>query len=240
MVGWCRAVRIIDSGGLRDVGDTIGRQDMAAGDTIAEVGRHRQRTETFRLMYVCTGNICRSPVAEIMTRHLLIGKLGGRLAAQFDVSSAGVSAVVDSQIHPDTRDELTPWGLDGVIAGRFRARQLRSAMVRESDLVLGANPRHRSAVVERAPEGLKTAFSIREFALLAEAVDPDGLPSDPVTRAHELVEQARLNRGLVKVDPEELTIPDPMGRSRQAHHEAVMLIVDAVHRIVNLIVPSRR
>jgi protein-tyrosine phosphatase len=213
---------------------------VAAGNLIADVGRHRQRTETFRLLYVCTGNICRSPAAEIMTRHLLIGRLGGRLASQFDVSSAGVNAVVDSQMHPDTRDELMPWGLDGVIAGRFRARQLRSAMVRESDLVLGANPRHRSAVVERAPEGLRTAFSLREFALLAEAVDPDVLPSDPVTRAHELVEQARLKRGLVPMDPEEITIPDPMGRSQQAHRAAVMLIVDAVHRIVNMMVPPRR
>ncbi|MDT7703963.1 MAG: low molecular weight protein-tyrosine phosphatase [Pseudonocardiales bacterium] len=233
-------MRVREGGAHGTSGDEIGQQDMAAGDTTVDVGRHRQRTETFRLVYVCTGNICRSPVAEIMTRHLLIGKLGGRLASRFDVSSAGVSAVVDSQIHPDTREELTPWGLDGVIAGRFRARQLRSAMVREADLVLGANPRHRSAVVEQAPEGMKTAFSIREFALLAEAVDPDVLPLDPITRAHELVEQARLNRGLVPIDPEELEIPDPMGRSQKAHHEAVMLIVDAVARIVNLMVPTRR
>jgi protein-tyrosine phosphatase len=66
------------------------------------------------------------------------------------------------------------------------------------------------------------------------------LPLDPITRAHELVEQARLNRGLVPIDPEELEIPDPMGRSQKAHHEAVMLIVDAVARIVNLMVPTRR
>ncbi|MCW0212413.1 MAG: hypothetical protein OJJ54_03565 [Pseudonocardia sp.] len=204
------------------------------------MGRHRQRVDTFRLMYVCTGNICRSPVAEIMTRHLLVGRLGGRLASRFEVSSSGVGAVVDSQMHPDTRDELAPWGLDGVIAGRFRARQLRSAMVRESDLVLGANLRHRSAVVERAPEGLRTAFSLREFALLAEAVDPDVLPADPVLRAHELVEQARFKRGLVPMDPEDLAIPDPMGRSQKAHHDAVMLIVDAVARIVNVMVAPGR
>ena len=44
----------------------------------------------FRILIVCTGNICRSPAAEILTRHLLIGRLGGRAASSFRVSSAGV------------------------------------------------------------------------------------------------------------------------------------------------------
>lgn len=197
--------------------------------------------ETFRLLFVCTGNICRSPAAEIMTRHLLIGGLGGRLAGRFDVSSAGVGAVVGEMMHPDTRDELSPWGLDGLIAGEFRARQLRSSMVRRADLVLGANIRHRSAIVEREPAGLKNTFALREFAALADAVDERMLPDDdPVKRAFELVEQARMKRGLVQLDPEDLMIPDPMGRPQKAHHDAVMLVTDAVYRIVQKIVPPRR
>jgi protein-tyrosine phosphatase len=117
--------------------------------------------ETFRLLFVCTGNICRSPVAEIMARHILIGKLGGREAARFQISSAGVGAVVGEMMHPDTRDELRPWGLDGLVAGEFRARQLRSPMIRRADLVLGANVRHRGAIVEREPAGLRTTFALR-------------------------------------------------------------------------------
>lgn len=195
--------------------------------------------EAFRILFVCTGNICRSPAAEIMTRHLLIGWLGGTLARRFDVSSAGVSAVVGEMMHPDTRDELAPWGLDGVIAGDFRARQLRSAMVRDADLVLGANIRHRSAVVEREPAGLRTTFALREFAALADAVDERMLPDgDPVKRAFELVDQARMKRGLVPMDPDDIAVPDPMGRSQQAHHEAVMKVTDAVYRIVSKIVPG--
>ena len=54
-------------------------------------------------------------------------------------------------MHPDSRAELQPWNLHTAAAERFTARQLRSAMVAESDLVLGATPRHRSAVVERLP-----------------------------------------------------------------------------------------
>jgi protein-tyrosine phosphatase len=206
-----------------------------------DTGYDGNRQETFRLLFVCTGNICRSPAAEIMTKHLLIGGLGGNLARRFEVTSAGVGAVVGEMMHPDTRDELRPWGLDGLIAGEFRARQLRSSMVRRADLVLGANVRHRSAVVEREPAGLRTTFALREFAALADAVDGDMLPpEDPVKRAFELVEQARMKRGLVATDPEDLKIPDPMGQSYEAHHRAVMLITDAVYRIVTKILPPRR
>ncbi|SDH05225.1 hypothetical protein [Pseudonocardia oroxyli] len=197
-------------------------------------------TETFRLLFVCTGNICRSPVAEIMTKHILKGGLGGHEAARFVVASAGVGAVVGEMMHPDTRDELSPWGLDGLVAGEFRARQLRAPMVRRADLVLGANVRHRSAIVEREPAGLRTTFALREFAALADAVDETLLPAeDPVKRATELVEQARMLRGLVRMDPEDLRLPDPMGRPPAAHRHAVELITDAVYRIVQRIVPPR-
>jgi protein-tyrosine phosphatase len=223
-----------------------GGRGRAEAVTLDDVGRHSKpeadpaRADTFRLLFVCTGNLCRSPAAEIMTRHLLIGKLGGREAARFDVSSAGVNAVVGEMMHPDTRDELSPWGLDGVQAGNFRARQLRSSMIRTSDLVLGASLRHRSAVVEREPAGLKNTFALREFAALADAVDECMLPEgDPVKRAQELVEQARMKRGLVPLDREELSIPDPIGKPQQAHHEAVVVITDAVYRIVEKIVPAR-
>jgi protein-tyrosine phosphatase len=201
---------------------------------------HGGPPETFRILFVCTGNICRSPAAEIMAKHLLIGWLGGREASRFPIGSAGVQAVVGEMMHPDTRDELRPWGLDGVIAGEFRARQLRSSMVRRADLVLGANTRHRSAIVEREPAGLPYTFALREFAALVDAVDEHMLPADdPVKRAHELVDQARMKRGLVRMDPEDLKVADPMGKPQVVHHQAVELITDGVYRILRKIVPSR-
>jgi protein-tyrosine phosphatase len=193
----------------------------------------------FRLLFVCTGNICRSPFAEILTRHLLVGRLGGHGAARFHVASAGVHAVVGAGMHADTRDQLAPWGLDVVVAGRFAARQLRSSMVAEADLVLGASPRHRSAVVQRSPAALATAFSIREFARLAGAVEPDVLPFDPVDRAFALVAQARARRGLVPAPPDADRVPDPMGGPPQAHREAAALITEAVSTIVDVIAPPR-
>lgn len=195
-------------------------------------GRHRARETSFRLLFVCTGNICRSPFAEILMRHLLAERLGRPAAASFEVASAGVHGVEGAPIHPDTRAELGPFGIDGEPADHFTARRLASAMVESSDLVLGANPSHRAAVVDSTPDALPFVFSLREFARLAVAVDPRGLPSVPVERAHALVEAARSRRGLVPPAPDGDRIPDPMGHPAAAHHAAAVLIREALAVIV--------
>jgi protein-tyrosine phosphatase len=204
------------------------------------VGRHARPASGFSILFVCTGNICRSPFAEVLTRHLLVGRLGGRAAAAFALSSAGVQAVVGAPMHAQTRRELAPWGLDGLGAEHFTARQLRTAMIGEVDLVLGVNTRHRSAVIDREPGALATCFSLREFARLAAGVEPGVLPDEPVSRAHALVELVRSRRGLAPpASPEADRVPDPMGRPQEAHHEAATLIHEAVSAIVDVIAPRR-
>jgi protein-tyrosine phosphatase len=192
------------------------------------------------MLFVCTGNICRSPFAEILTRHLLVGRLGGRDAAAFELSSAGVQAVVGAPMHELSRAELAPWGLDGLGAEAFRGRQLRSEMVRGVDVVFGVNVRHRSAVIDREPAALATCFSLREFARIAATIGPAVLPESPVERAHALVEMVRTRRGLAP--PATLDadlVPDPMGGPAEAHHKAAMLIHEAVSTLVDVIAPRR-
>lgn len=193
----------------------------------------------FRVLVVCTGNICRSPAAELLMRHMLVGRLGGREAARIEVSSAGVAAVVDGPMHPLSRAQLAPWGLDGERSAGFRARRLDDAVVAGVDLVLGANVRHRSTVLERYPHLLDRTFALLEFARLAAAVDTTVLPPDLVKRGRRLVDAARAARGTVP--PADDTVPDPMGGPEQAHRDAVRLILDAVHGIVDELAPwSRR
>lgn len=204
------------------------------------VGRHRAAERTFRVLFVCTGNICRSPVAEILTRHLLRGRLGGRDAAGFEVHSAGVRAVVGSPVHPDSRAELAAWKLDGAPSAGFVARQLEAGMIEGSDLVLGATADHRAAVVQRCPAALPVAFGLREFARLAAAVDPAELPAQPVPRAHALVELARLRRGLVPPAADGDDVPDPMGRPRAAHAAAARLTHAALTTVVEAVAPPGR
>ncbi|WP_208819739.1 protein-tyrosine-phosphatase [Pseudonocardia alni] len=190
--------------------------------------------DRFRILIVCTGNICRSPAAELLLRSLLVGRLGGREAARAEVSSAGVAAVVGSGMHPLSRAELAPWGLDARAEG-FRARQLDDRTVARADLVLGAGVRHRSTVLERHPYLLDRTFALREFARLVEASDTAVLPTDLVERGRGLVGLARAARGTVP--PADDTVPDPMGGPEAAHHDAVRRIFAAVHTIVGELAP---
>jgi protein-tyrosine phosphatase len=204
------------------------------------VGRHRQVEQSFRVLVVCTANMCRSPTAEIMLRAALHDRLGP-LAAGFIVSSAGVAVPPQRRsMHPLTRAELRARGLSSP-AEAFVVTQLQTEHVTRADLVLGAERRHCAAVVEQTPEALPVTFGLREFARLAAAVDASTLSRSPVVRAHELVELARVHRGLVTArDRGSEDVPDPVGGTRDDHRRAADAIGAATWSIVQSITPNRR
>ena len=155
-------------------------------------GRGDGAPRRFRLLFVCTGNICRSPFARFHTRALLEMRLGPRWASWFDVASGGTGAVVGSEMHPLSRAQLGPLATHPDVAA-FRARQLPARDVELADLVLTVSRSHRSAVLELEPRALRSTFTVREFARLLGSIDPAdhaALPADPRERAHALVAAA--------------------------------------------------
>src|SRR5438067_4107675 len=103
----------------------------------------------FRILFVCTGNVCRSPVAEIFTRQILREKLG-EAAAGFVVTSAGTNSLPGAKIDSRSAATLTAYGL-GDAAHSFRTRRLDPQMVLQADLVLTAERKHRRSVVTLEP-----------------------------------------------------------------------------------------
>ena len=75
-------------------------------------------TDVSRVLHVCTGNICRSPMAERLTRSGLEQRLGAT-ADRFLVESAGTWGHSGSPMEPHAVSTLAAYGLDGV---DFRAR----------------------------------------------------------------------------------------------------------------------
>ena len=188
---------------------------------------------SFGILFVCTGNICRSPFAEILTRFLLTERFGRIANAYFAVSSAGTEGVTGAPMSQLSRAELAPWRLDGAAADGFVARRLEPADVRAADLVLTAERHHRSAVVTMVPKALPVTFCLREFARLLDCASLPALPGDPVPRAMAVVRAASQARGLhAYASVEDDTIPDPMGRPPSAHRAAAGHIAAAVHCLV--------
>jgi protein-tyrosine phosphatase len=172
-------------------------------------------SERFTILFVCTANICRSPMAERLAAQVLLESLGDH-AHRFAVSSAGTRGHEGDEMHPHTAEVLH--SVDAP-AGGFRARQLLPRDIARADLILTATREHRSAVVSLDPTALGRCFTIPQFARLADAVARDGtLPvGDPVQRGRSLVREAAGARArLQPVPAEEDEIPDPIGRPLNA------------------------
>ena len=164
-------------------------------------------TDSFRILHVCTGNICRSPMAERLTAAGLRARLGAD-ADRFVVESAGTWGHTGSPMESFALSTLKSHGIDG---DDFRARELVAEHVAGADLVLAATREHRAAAVVLHPRAASRTFTLREFARLTGAVDPAQLTAtEPVGRARELVRAAAARRGLGPPDtPRDDDLADP-------------------------------
>ncbi|XAS66670.1 low molecular weight phosphatase family protein [Micrococcaceae bacterium Sec5.7] len=117
-----------------------------------------------RILTVCTGNICRSPVAE----RLLQAGLDQVLPHGFHVSSAGTRAMVGDPIQPLSADIIRTFG--GSAHG-FAARQLTGEILGDIDIVLTMTTGHRGEVLQLDASLLKRTFTIREFARMLDVLE---------------------------------------------------------------------
>jgi len=121
-----------------------------------------------KILFVCTGNTCRSPMAAALLRHAL-GRRSG-----FRVQSAGVAAQSGAPASPETVAILKESGID---LEHHRSRPITSEMVREAMLILAMTRKHRETVLELFPEAGERVFLLGEFTgdpSLREIPDPLG------------------------------------------------------------------
>jgi protein-tyrosine phosphatase len=186
---------------------------------------------TFRLLHVCTGNICRSPMAERLT----VAGLAARSAADgFVVESAGTWGLSGSPMDPASQRALAAYDLDG---SDFRARQLTGYHVDEADLVLCATREHRAAAVSLSPDAAARTFTLREFARSSATVAPGELPAgDAPTRARALVALAASRRGWAPpADPRDDDLADPYRAAASAFHACAELVEHCLRRPLDLV-----
>lgn len=116
------------------------------------------------ILFVCTGNICRSPIAERIA--IAYGTEFG--IPDLKVSSAGTRAVIGHPVHHFAASVIEELGGD---SAAFAARQLTLKIASESDLILTMTRGHREAVLELAPRMLQRTFTLGEAARLVSERD---------------------------------------------------------------------
>lgn len=169
-----------------------------------------------RILTVCTGNICRSPVAE----RLLQAGLDQVRPGAFMVRSAGTRAMVGDPIQPPSADIIRTYG---GTPDNFAARLLTPKILRESDLVLAMTAKHRGAVMQMDASLLKRTFTIREFARMLQALEQRDAPSDVVDLPafwRELPARAASVRHLALApDAADNDVVDPYRRSQELYDQ---------------------
>lgn len=126
----------------------------------------------FKVMMVCTGNICRSPMAEIVLREKLREK---GLEGLVQVDSTGISnEEVGNGLDRRARKVLVEAGYGDAALDTHTARQFSGAMLAERDLVLVMTARHASAarrLAERAGADGGVIQMFRTFDPAAPSLD---------------------------------------------------------------------
>jgi tRNA threonylcarbamoyl adenosine modification protein (Sua5/YciO/YrdC/YwlC family) len=134
---------------------------------------------TKQVLFICTGNSCRSVMAEMMLRKVLKEKNKSGI----EVSSAGTMMLTGIGVSSGSREVLAREGLDA--SGHFSQR-LTKEMARRSDLILVMERMHEEAVLRVAPDVKNRLFLLKEFAKID---DRDLNIPDPIGRSQDFYDK---------------------------------------------------
>lgn len=137
-------------------------------------------TQKKTVLFVCTGNSCRSVMAEYFLRDMLKDRL------DVEVLSAGTGVYFHTSASAETVAVLKKEGID---ATRHQSRSINSVILRKSDLILVMTRGHRQQVLDRVPAVEKRVYQLREFLHERPGYDGDLDIPDPIGKSFEAYEE---------------------------------------------------
>src|SRR5882757_2413317 len=127
------------------------------------------------ILFVCTGNVCRSPMAEGIFRHIMKGR------RDFQVMSAGIGAMQGQPPSPYAVQAVRELGID---ISKQRSRMLTAELVQEADFIFGMTHSHVDTVFLLYPQAAEKTFLLREFDETLDIFEKD--ISDPIGGSYDV------------------------------------------------------
>jgi tRNA threonylcarbamoyl adenosine modification protein (Sua5/YciO/YrdC/YwlC family) len=152
-----------------------------------------ERLASLLLLVVCTGNTCRSPMADALLRHRIAEKLGCRDDELEEhgvvVQSAGIAAMMGSQAAAEAVAVMAKRGLD---LSRHESQPLTAQLARQADIIFVMTRSHLSAIASQWPDAATRAklLSPDEF----DIADPIGAPAEVYERCADQLDAAIQSR----------------------------------------------
>ncbi len=128
-------------------------------------------------MMVCIGNICRSPIAEVLLKHQ---------QPQLNVFSSGLGALVGKPADPKSVDLMTAKDID---LNNHCAQQINSVLVSASDLILTMEQKHVDAIQAKYPEARGKVHLICKWTDNQEIPDPYKKDEEAFASTASLIEE---------------------------------------------------
>lgn len=132
-----------------------------------------------RILIVCMGNICRSPMAEYLFRQRMAGR-------DIEFASAGLGALVGSPMDAMALQLLAENGIDGSM---HRAHQLTPSLLRGADLVLGMEKSQVTAMARLVPEVHGKVYLLDKWLHGKDIPDPYRQQREVFDQVHQLITQ---------------------------------------------------
>jgi protein-tyrosine phosphatase len=177
------------------------------------------------VLVVCTGNVCRSPMAEGFLRAALDRRFG---QAAPHVSSAGTAGWEGSGARPESVEVAAERGVD---IAEHAARLLEAPMLADADLVVCMAAEHREAVGSMDPGAASKAFTLKELTTLLESTDR-GRTGRPEDLGARVAAAAALRADGAVAMPADQDIVDPLGSPRSVYRAIAWELDTWIERLV--------
>jgi len=164
--------------------------------------------DTFSIVFVCTGNRFRSPLAEAFVRRLSLG-------LPVTTESFGTLELEDAPALPEALEIGLRCGLD---LSSHRTRHVGHASLDQVDLVLGFDETHVQRAVVDAKAPRRRAFTLRGIARLLPAAEVSP-QEDVILRARHALDQLEEMRAADLESRRHDDMQDPFGRSWNVYRE---------------------